>query len=155
VGYLVGTVALVLGVWSGNLGPSIPFFLVAGIAIAEPNPPLDAARLDIIASGVWGRAESVRTVVRGVFESSAPLLFGIVSSTLAGTSRPGWNAGVNASHVAFSTQQAAALRNTFLIVVVALGSAGLIILRARRHYPIDVLTAGEYEARSAEPSERP
>jgi hypothetical protein len=53
---------------------------------SAPNGPLDAATLDIIASGLWGRAESVRTLIRGVFESFARLAFGIVSMTLAGAS---------------------------------------------------------------------
>jgi MFS family permease len=149
LGFLVGAVALVAGLFAANIGLALPFFLVAGAAISEPNPPLDAARLDIMASGLWGRAESVRTAVRGVFESFAPLAFGFVSSLFAGGSGPSWGAGVNAAKATVSSAQALALRDTFLIMLVTLVGAGLLILRARRHYPTDVVSASEYESRSA------
>jgi hypothetical protein len=41
------------------------------------------------------------------------------------------------------------MRNTFLLMLSALVMAGLLILRARRHYPSDVLSAADYEARTA------
>lgn len=149
VGFLVGALALAPGILATNVLLALPLFLVAGAAISEPNPPLDAARLDIMASGLWGRAESVRTAVRGVFESFAPLAFGLLSSAFAGTSRPGWGAGINSSKVSVSSAQATALRDTFLVMLITLVVAGLLILRARRHYPTDVMTAAEYEERSA------
>ncbi len=149
VGFLIGPLALVPGLLLTSLGIALPLFLVAGVAISEPNPPLDAARLDIIASGLWGRAESVRTALRGVFESFAPLTFGLVSSSLSGSSRPGLSVGVNSSHSTASHLEVLALRNTFLVMVVTLVAAGVLVLRARRHYPTDVLTASEYDARSA------
>lgn len=149
-GFLVGALALAPGILASNVLLALPLFLVAGAAISEPNPPLDAARLDIIASGLWGRAESVRTAVRGVFESFAPLAFGMLSSAFAGTSRPGWGAGINSSKSSVSNAQALALRDTFLVMLITLVAAGLLILRARRHYPSDVMTAAEYEERSAD-----
>jgi hypothetical protein len=47
-----------------------------------------------------------------------------------------------------SLGEAVPLRNTFLILVVALVGAGVLILRVRRHNPSDVLNAIEYEERS-------
>ena len=120
VGFLVGAAALAPGLFASSVWLALPFFLVAGAAISEPNPPLDAARLDIMASGLWGRAESVRTAVRGVFQSFAPVAFGFMSSLFAGGSSPGWGAGINAAHGAVSSAQAGALRDTFLIMLVTL-----------------------------------
>ena len=98
VGFLVGALALAVGLGIPSLALSLHMFLVAGVAIAAPNPPLDAARLDIIASGLWGRAESVRTLIRGVFEPLGPLAFGIISTALTGASAVGWGTGVNSDH---------------------------------------------------------
>ena len=44
--------------------------------ISAANPPLDAARLDIMPAGLWGRAESTRTFIRSVTQALAPLVFG-------------------------------------------------------------------------------
>ncbi len=148
VGFLVGALALAVGLGIPSLALSLPMFLVAAVAIAAPNPPLDAARLDIIASGLWGRAESVRTLIRGVFESFAPLAFGIISTALTGASAVGWGTGVNSDHATPSLAESGPLRNTYLILLFTLVGAGLLILRARRHYQSDVLSATEYEARS-------
>ena len=148
VGFLVGAAALAVGLGLPWLGLSLPMFLLAAVAIGAPNPPLDAARLDIIASGLWGRAESVRTLIRGVFESFAPLTFGLISASLTGASAAGWGSGVNSNQAAPSLAESIPLRNTFLIMLFTLLGAGLLILRARRHYRSDVLTAAEYEDRS-------
>jgi hypothetical protein len=151
VGYLVGAVCLLTGLLSGFVGIALPLYVVAGAAIAEPNPPLDAARLDIMVSGLWGRAESVRTLLRGVFEALAPLAFGFTSSALSGGAKPGLGTGVNVSHTVISAARTAALQKTFLIMLVPLVVAGLLMLRARRTYPSDVLTAAEYERRRGQP----
>jgi predicted MFS family arabinose efflux permease len=148
VGFLVGAVALAFGLGMPWLALSLPMYLIAAVAISAPNPPLDAARLDIIASGLWGRAESVRTLIRGVFESFAPLAFGIISTALTGAAAGGWGTGVNSDHTAPSLAESVPLRNTFLIMLFTLFGAGVLILRARRHYPRDILTAAEYEERS-------
>ncbi|HJP72743.1 MAG TPA: MFS transporter [Pseudonocardiaceae bacterium] len=104
-------------------------FLGAG-ALGATNPPLDAARLDIMHSRLWGRAESVRTVLRSALQALAPVLFGYLSTVLA--------AGGHGA--------AAGLDRTFLIMLVPVVLAGLILLLvARRTYPRDVATAAASE----------
>ncbi len=41
-----------------------PCFFLAALFLGATNPTLDAARLDIMHSRLWGRAESVRNLVR-------------------------------------------------------------------------------------------
>jgi hypothetical protein len=83
-GFVAAALLFVPGIPSSAIALSMPFFVAAAAALCLPNPALDAARLDIIPSGLWGRGESVRTFVRSILESFAPLLFGLVSSLLAG-----------------------------------------------------------------------
>jgi len=95
-GYLSGRLIVpgtAFGLAAGALLPGLllPALLVAapllavGVAgLAGANPPLDAARIDIMHSRLWGRAESARTLLRSVFEAAAPLTFGYVAVHFAG-----------------------------------------------------------------------
>ncbi|HET7309866.1 MAG TPA: MFS transporter [Mycobacteriales bacterium] len=94
----------------------------AAFFLAALNPPLDAARLDIMHPTLWGRAEAVRTVVRQPVEAIAPLLFGVLADHLAGGGQDG-------------------LQTTFLIMLAPLAVAVLVLVRARATYPRDVATA--------------
>lgn len=105
---------------------ALPLIVVAAAMLAAANPPLDAARLDIVTGRLWGRAESVRTLLRLSAEALAPLLFGVVADHLGGPARD---------------QNAAGLRDAFLIMLVPLLANGLIVLLAARGYPADVATA--------------
>jgi len=49
-----------------------PLLFLAAAGLGGANPPLDVARLDLIHHRLWGRAESVRTVLRSGFEAIAP-----------------------------------------------------------------------------------
>src|SRR5579884_183039 len=71
-GVLVAVVAFGVGIPSGTLAIALPLFALAAAGLAVPNPPLDAARLDIMHFRLWGRAESVRTVIRGIATGAAP-----------------------------------------------------------------------------------
>jgi len=83
---------------------------------------------------LWGRAESVRTLLKAIAEASAPLLFGFVADAL----------GHGGSHDRHGVTLA------FLIMLVPLALAGAILLRGRRHYPRDVATAAaSFQAPSA------
>ena len=62
--YILATVCFVPALVTHSLVLSLPLFLVAAAALAARNPPLDAARLDVMHSRLWGRAEAVRTVLR-------------------------------------------------------------------------------------------
>src|SRR5919108_4732694 len=68
---------------------ALPFLLLAVFALSAQNPPLDAARLDIMPPLLWGRAESVRTLIRSSTQALAPLLFGAVSDHVFGGGRSG------------------------------------------------------------------
>ncbi|HEX5314832.1 MAG TPA: MFS transporter, partial [Gammaproteobacteria bacterium] len=117
-------------------------FFFASMGLGAANPPLDAARLDIMHSRLWGRAESIRTALRFTLEAIAPLLFGYVSTFFGGGGAT--FAGRN------TAQGGAGLDYTFLIMLVTLIAAGIIMLRARKPYPRDVATAiaSEHESGS-------
>ncbi|MCX3063042.1 MFS transporter [Streptomyces beihaiensis] len=103
---------------------ALPFLTVGAGLLAVPNPPLDAARLDVVPPGLWGRSEAARTLVRAGVESSSPLLFGLLASQVfGGLGRTG------------------GLEAAFLVCLVPLAAAGLLTLVALRTYPRDVATA--------------
>src|SRR5207245_971554 len=110
-------------------------------ALSAANPPLDAARLDIMPPGLWGRAESVRTMLRTVGQAVAPLLFGAVADLVAGFTPRQAPIGTHPGGVSAGT--ARGLEVSFLLMLIALGAAGVILLRGRNHYPQDVATAAE------------
>ena len=90
--------------------------------LALQNPPIDAARLDIMPPLLWGRAESVRTLLRSLAMALAPLLFGAVSDHVFGGGRSG-------------------LQWTFVVMLLPLGASAWLLFKARRTYPQDVATA--------------
>jgi hypothetical protein len=49
--------------------------VAAGFLLAAANPPLDAARLDVMPPRLWGRAEGTRSVVRTGLEALAPWFY--------------------------------------------------------------------------------
>lgn len=125
------------GIIATSLITALPLLTLGSGLLAAANPPLDAARLDIVPPLLWGRSEAARTLVRSVSESSAPVLFGVLAS------------GVFASHGPTGGLEAA-----FLVCLVPLLAAGLLSLLALRTYPRDVATAVE-SARQAGHHERP
>ncbi|HLI25396.1 MAG TPA: MFS transporter, partial [Acidimicrobiales bacterium] len=101
---------------------AFPYVLFAALALAGQNPPIDAARLDIVPPALWGRAEGIRTALRTVAQSFAPLLFGVIADQVFGGGRYG-------------------LQWTFVIMLVPLGAGAAYLWRATRTYPRDVATA--------------
>lgn len=117
---------------------SLPFMFLGSAGVGGANPPLDAARLDIMHSRLWGRAESVRTFLQTLLKSSAPLLFGYLSAVLT-------PAGGNVDQV--QGGGAIGLDRAFIAMVGILLLAGIILLlAARQRYPRDVATAMASEA---------
>jgi MFS family permease len=102
---------------------ALPYMILAGAALSAQNPPIDAARLDIMPASLWGRAEGIRTFVRTGAQALAPLLFGAVSDLLSG------------SH------PYSGLRWTFVIMLLPLGASVVFLFRAMQTYPTDVVTA--------------
>ena len=101
---------------------AVVYLMAAAFALSAQNPPLDAARLDIMHPGLWGRAESVRTFLRTLAQALAPLLFGAVSDHVFGGGRSG-------------------LFWTFMIMLVPLAGSAFFLFRALDTYPQDVATA--------------
>src|SRR5919202_890877 len=51
-------------IFSRSAVTALPYITLAALALSAQNPPLDAARLDIMVPLLWGRAEGVRTFLR-------------------------------------------------------------------------------------------
>lgn len=148
VAYIVAAGLFLIGILNTSLTPAIWFDVGGSAALAAANPPLDAARLDIMPPGLWGRAESVRTVVRTVGQATAPLLFGAIADLVAGIAPNQAPIGTRPGGVSSATAEG--LEVSFLLMLIALAAAGYILLRARSSYPRDVATA----AASAEGARR-
>jgi MFS family permease len=148
--YLSAAALLVPGIVSDHLTPAIWFDTAGAALLSAANPPLDAARLDIMPAGLWGRAESVRTTVRSLAQALAPLLFGGLSDLIAGVfpkqAPPGTHTG------AVSPGDARGLEITFLVMLLTLAAGGLALLRARFTYAQDVATAAASNQGSGAPS---
>jgi MFS family permease len=140
IAYAAAALFLIPGLVASKLMPAIWFDVAGAALISAANPPLDAARLDIMPAGLWGRAESVRTLLRTLGQALAPLLFGAMADLIAGFTPHQAPIGVKV-HRHISTNTAMGLEYTFLIMLVTLAAAGVILLKARFTYPQDVATA--------------
>jgi MFS family permease len=137
--YLGAAGLLIPGIVETRFTPAL-WFDVGGMAlISAANPPLDAARLDIMPPGLWGRAESTRTFLRSVTQAIAPLAFGGLADLIAGIVPEQTPIGTHPGLV--SERTATGLEITFLIMLATLAAAGVLMLRARRTYATDVATA--------------
>ncbi|MGH2859058.1 MAG: MFS transporter [Solirubrobacteraceae bacterium] len=139
--YLAAVAVLIPGLLSDSLGSGIWFDVAGAALISAANPPLDAARLDIMPSGLWGRAESTRTFLRSLAQALAPLLFGVVADLIGGFVPQQAPIGTRTNHL-ISSATGTGLQVSFLIMLVTLAAAGVFLLRARHTYPTDVATAG-------------
>ncbi|GGZ63848.1 MFS transporter [Streptomyces bluensis] len=112
--------------YTTSLAVALPLLMVGTLLLGAANPPLDAARLDILPPLLWGTGEGVRTMLRTLCEAAAPTLFGYFSTT------------VFAGH---GGDSGTALEYTLLFFLLTLVAAGLLGLVAMRSYPRDVATA--------------
>jgi MFS family permease len=101
---------------------ALPYLVLAAFGLSAQNPPLNAARLDIMIPPLWGRAEGIRTFLRTAAQALAPLLFGAMSDVVFGN-RHG------------------ALHWTFLVMLLPLFASSVVLFRAMSSYPRDVATA--------------
>ena len=101
---------------------ALPYISLAAFALSAQNPPIDAARLDIVHPLLWGRAEAIRTFLRTLAQAFAPLLFGAVSDYVFGGGRSG-------------------LQWTFAFMLLPLAASAYFLFKALRTYPRDVATA--------------
>jgi MFS family permease len=151
--YLGAAALLVPGVLGSSLMPALWFDVGGAALLSAANPPLDAARLDIMPAGLWGRAESVRTVVRSLAQALAPIVFGGLSQLIAGVLPEQTPVGTHAGAISASASRG--LEITFLIMLSTLAAAGVFLWRARVTYPRDVATAAASQQRIAEAANRP
>jgi sugar phosphate permease len=138
--YLGAAALLVPGILSTSLSTAIWFDVAGAGLIAAANPPLDAARLDIVPAGLWGRAESTRTFLRSLAQALAPLLFGAIADLVAGFVPQQAPVGTKIHH-AISHAGTVGLEVSFLIMLSSLAAAGVFLMRARSTYGVDVATA--------------
>jgi MFS family permease len=125
------TILFVPALFTRSAVTAVPYLAAAAFMLSAQNPPLDAARLDIMPPLLWGRAEAVRTLLRSLAQALAPLLFGAVSDHVFGGGRSG-------------------LQWTFVVMLVPLGASAVLLFRGLRHFPTDVASA----AASVPPSRR-
>ena len=142
--YVGAAVLFLIGFLGSHLGSALVFVLPGAALLYATNPPLDAARLDIMPSGLWGRAESTRTFLRSIAQALAPLVFGGVADLVAGIVPKQTPVGTH-THGAISSSAATGLQVSFLIMLVTLAAAGVALWRARVTYPRDVATAAASE----------
>jgi predicted MFS family arabinose efflux permease len=105
-----------------GVGTALPYLTGAAFLLSAQNPPLDAARLDIMPPLLWGRAEAIRTLLRSLAMALAPLLFGAVSDYIFGGGRSG-------------------LQWTFALMLLPLAASSWLLFKGRHTYPGDVATA--------------
>jgi MFS family permease len=135
------------GLLTASVAISLPLFMLAGIAFGARNPPLDAARLDIMHHRLWGRAEAVRTLLRRSMTAAAPVVFGLIADQLA---VPQAHASPSGAHGFAANTSAQGLRLAFLVLLITLALGGILTYVATRTYPRDVATglASEAQTRS-------
>ncbi|MGZ4323066.1 MAG: MFS transporter [Solirubrobacteraceae bacterium] len=137
--YLGAAALLVPGILGSHLTPAVWFDVAGASLLSAANPPLDAARLDIMPAGLWGRAESTRTVLRSLAQALAPLVFGGLADLIAGIAPE--QAPIGTHPGVISPGAARGLEISFLLLLGTLAAAGVFLLRARHTYPRDVATA--------------
>jgi MFS family permease len=122
VGAVGATILFLPALLTRSAFSALPYLVVAVLFLTLQNPAIAASQLDIMPPGLWGRAESVRTLLRSLAMALAPLLFGAVSDYVFGGGRFG-------------------LQWTFVVMLLPLGASGWLLYKARRTFPQDVATA--------------
>jgi MFS family permease len=138
--YVVASVLLIPGIVGSSLTPALWFDIAGATLLSAANPPLDAARLDVVPAGLWGRAQSTRSFLSSIAQALAPVTFGGLSSLIAGIVPA--QAPIGTHPGALSPNASTGLEITFLILLAALTAAGVFLAAARHSYPRDVATAG-------------
>src|SRR5207302_9215549 len=123
--YLGAAALLVPGILASHLSSALWFDVGGAALLSAANPPLDAARLDIMPSGLWGRAESTRTVLRSLAQALAPLVFGGLADLIAGIAPE--EAPIGTPPGVISPGAANGLEICFLLLLVTLAAAGLFL----------------------------
>jgi hypothetical protein len=130
---------MIPGFLGHQLTPALWFDILGAALLSAANPPIQAARLDIIPAGLWGRAESTRTFVRSLAQALSPLVFGGLASLVSGFLPSQAPIGTHPKQPTVHT--ATGLQVSFLVMLATLIAAGVFLARASRTYASDVATA--------------
>lgn len=134
IAYLAATVAFIPGLLVPTLWIAGPLLFIAAAGVGGANPAMQAARLDVMPSGLWGRATGVQATCRFALEAISPPLFGWVAGFFG-------SATSGISQVAGGTDSGG-LQMTFLVLLAPFAAVGvLLLLRTRRTYVRDAATA--------------
>ena len=98
------------------------------------GPCLDAVRVDIVASGIRGRAEAARGLLTLLSAALGPVTFGLVATAFGRHTRTTTGSSQLASGLA--------LRDAFLIMLIPLAVGALTLLLAIPSYAADAAAAG-------------
>lgn len=118
---------LFVGLLVSSLWPSMIAFFLAAAALGGLNPPIDAARLDVVPASMWGRAEAIRMAVRKLGEAAAPLVVAFLAGAFGGGT--------------------SGLRDAFYVLLGPLVIGGCIGLVTLKTYLRDAVTADAYRPR--------
>lgn len=140
--FLIAATCFLPALLIANICIAAPLLFLGAVALGGANPPLDAARLDIMHFDLYGRAESVRAMLRYTAQAISPLAFAGVFIVL---SDGGNLLGVAVGNI---PQASGALAHTFALMLIPLVAGGGLMFRAARSYPRDVATARASEQRS-------
>jgi MFS family permease len=132
---VLATVAFVPAFVTRDALVAMPMLIIAAFGLAAANPPIDATRIEVVPSWIWGRAEAVRTVLRMAFQVAAPLVVGALADSLGGGGRHG-------------------LELAFLSMLGLVLLAGLMLAVGHLTYPADRVVAVEAERQVAASRQR-
>jgi MFS family permease len=144
--YVGAALFLIPGFVETSIGSALWLVMIGAGLLAAANPPVQAARLDIMPAGLWGRAESTRTFIRSVIQALAPLVFGGLAQLFTGFFPS--QAPIGTHPQPPSVHEANGFEITFLIMLTTLIAAGVLMARARLTYASDVATAAASEERA-------
>ena len=128
VAAVAAVILFVPAIFARKATMALPYITLAALALSAQNPPLDAARLDIVVPALWGRAEGIRTFLRTLGQAIAPVVFGGVSDYVFGGGRSG-------------------LQWTFTLMLLPLAASAYFLYKGLSTYPRDVATAAVARSR--------
>ena len=148
--YIAAAALLAVGLLKSGLTPALWFVIGGATLIFAANPPVQAARLDVVPAGLWGRTSAALTVVRSLAQASAPLLFGGLSNVIEGIFPP--QAPIGTHPHAPPANTSTGLQVSFLVMLVALLAGGILLYKARVTFASDVASAAASEPRPEAPT---
>jgi MFS family permease len=131
---LIATWIFALSLLSPTIVVAALLLFIAATVLGGAAPCLDAVRVDIVASGIRGRAEAARGILTLFSAALGPVTFGLVATAF----------GRRTETTSGSSQLASglALRDAFLVMLIPLGVGALTLLLAIPSYAADAAAAG-------------